>query len=67
VKVPDFDYKLCPFVLSRDNTGLNLIDVKNLKAYKFSDSPITVNLFGHGDALRIGRTAFGLTKVITIV
>ena len=50
-KISDFEINKRPFVISRDNTGIILIDVKNFKTYKLSNSPITVNLFGHGDIL----------------
>ena len=42
-----------PFLLSRDNTGIVIIDVKNSVAYQFSTAPIKANLFGHGDILRL--------------
>ena len=42
-----------PYIVSRDNTGLVLIDVKNYVAYLFAQAPISVNLFGHGDILRV--------------
>jgi hypothetical protein len=52
-KVADFDINRNPFIMSRDNTGYILINVKTIKAYQLAISPITANLFGHGDILRI--------------
>jgi hypothetical protein len=52
-KMPGFDYVKNPFVMSRDNTGLILIDVRNCVAYTFCSSPIRANLYGHGDILRV--------------
>lgn len=54
--VPDFDLKKCPFVLARDNIGLVLINVSKKKAFLFMDLPISVNLFGHGEILRLLRS-----------
>jgi hypothetical protein len=53
VPVPGFDIDSVPFVFARDNTGIVLINVKELKAYIFSNSTISENLYGHGDILRI--------------
>jgi len=33
MKIPNFDIEDLPFLMARDNTGLVLIDVVNLKAY----------------------------------
>jgi hypothetical protein len=54
-KVSDFDINKCPFVISRDNIGYVLINVKTMKAYQWTFSAITANLFGHGDILRVVR------------
>ena len=51
--MPGFDLMKMPFIVSRDNTGIVLIDVKNCIAYQFSHAPIKANLFGHGDILRV--------------
>ena len=50
-KVSDFDIIKCPYVFARDNTGILLINVQSYKVHRFSESPITVNLFGHGEVL----------------
>jgi len=55
VKLPDFDAESNPFIVSRDNTGFVIINVKTLTAHQLQLSPITVNLYGHGDILRILR------------
>ena len=52
-KVPDFDINRNPFIMSRDNTGYVLINMKTIKAYQLAISPISANLYGHGDILRI--------------
>lgn len=52
-KMPNYDYQKCPFVLSRDNTGVILVDVRNCVAYIFAQNPIKANLFGHGDILKV--------------
>lgn len=52
-KVADFDVNRNPFILSRDNTGYVLINVKTVKAYQLAISPISANLYGHGDILRV--------------
>ena len=57
----------CPFVIARDNVGLTLIDVKNFRAFMFTVSPITVNLFGNGDILRIIATQQGKCRILTLV
>ena len=49
----DFDISKCPFIISRDNIGYVLINVRMMKAYQWTFSPITANLFGHGDILRV--------------
>lgn len=54
--VPDFDMKKCPFALARDSVGLVLIDISKRKAFLLTETPITVNLFGHGDILRLLKT-----------
>jgi hypothetical protein len=55
--VPGYDIDSVPFAVARDNTGIILIDVIKHKSYKFADSPITENLFGHGDILKISGSA----------
>ncbi len=65
--VPDFDLKRCPFVLARDNIGLVLINVSKKKAFLFMDLPISVNLFGHGEILRLLRSQSGNIGLTTIV
>ena len=52
-KIPGFSLARLPYIVCRDNTGLVLIDVRNCAAYMFAQAPISVNLFGHGDILRI--------------
>lgn len=54
-KVADFDMMKNPWIMSRDNTGYVLINVKTIKAYQLAISPISANLFGHGDILRITK------------
>lgn len=66
-KIPAFDIKDCPFLLSRGNRGTILIDAKNHKAHTLSEEQISANLFGHGDLLRVSATAFDQTKVLTMV
>jgi hypothetical protein len=51
-KVADFDMISNPWIIARDNTGYVLINVKTIRAYQLAISPISANLFGHGDILR---------------
>ena len=39
--------------MARDNTGFVLINTRTYKAHMLAISPITANLFGHGNILRI--------------
>ena len=41
------------YVISRDNLGFCLIDVRNKKAYTIKEQQISQNLFGHGQILEI--------------
>ena len=54
--MPNFDMKKCPFALVRDSVGLVLIDISKRKAFLLAELPISVNLYGHGDILRVLRT-----------
>jgi hypothetical protein len=56
-----------PFIISRDNTGYILIDVKKQKSYLLANSPISANLFGHGDILRISKLENGKQRIITVI
>ena len=51
--MPDFDIKKNPFAMARDSVGLVLIDISKRKAHLLADLPIHVNLYGHGDILRL--------------
>jgi len=66
-KVADFDIVKCPFVMTRDNTGFVLVNVKTIKAYQLALSPISANLFGHGDILRIAKGEAGKMRLITVI
>ena len=57
----------CPFVLSRDNTGYVLVNVKTVRAYQLSVSPISANLFGHGDILRVIKADEKRSRIITVI
>jgi hypothetical protein len=52
-KIPGFDYEQLPFIVARDNLGIQFVDVRNLVAYCFAESPIGANLFGHGQVLEM--------------
>lgn len=65
--VPDFDIKKCPFAVARDNLGIVLIDISRRRAFWLTDLPISVNLFGHGNILKLLKSKtgeFGITTVI---
>lgn len=66
-KVADFDIVKCPFVLSRDNTGYILVNVKTIKSYQLTVSPISANLFGHGDILRVMKADEKRQRIITVI
>ena len=51
--MPDFDMKRFPFAIARDSVGLVLIDISKRKAFLLSSLSISVNLYGHGDILRL--------------
>jgi hypothetical protein len=53
--VADFHPIQNPWIIARDNTGYVVINVKTVKAYQLAISPISANLFGHGDILRATR------------
>lgn len=65
--MPDFDMKTCPFAIARDNIGIVLIDISGRRAYFLTDLPISVNLFGHGDILKLLKTDSGNTIISTVV
>ena len=65
--LPDFDLKTCPFAIARDNIGIVLIDISRRRAFLLADLPISVNLFGHGDILRLLKTDSGETIISTVV
>ena len=65
--VPDFDIVKCPFAVARDNVGIILIDINQRRAYLLTELPISVNLFGHGDILKLFKTDFGETVISTVV
>ena len=52
-KLPGYDYENLPFIMARDNLGIQLIDVRSQIAYMFSDAPIMANLFGHGNIMAL--------------
>ena len=56
-----------PFIISRDNTGYILIDVKKQNAYLLANSPISANLFGHGDILRVSKLENNKSRIITVI
>lgn len=66
-KVADFDVVKNPFILSRDNTGYVLLNIKTVKAYQLAISPISANLYGHGDILRVMKIEQDKTRVITVI
>ena len=66
-KAVDFEMVSNPFVISRDNTGYVLINVKTMKAYQLLISPISANLFGHGDILRVFKSENGHMRILTII
>lgn len=66
-KVADFDMERNPFIMTRDNTGYTLLNVKTSKAYQLAVSPVTANLFGHGDILRITRIDTHKNRIITVI
>ena len=53
--------------MSRDNTGYVLINVKTIKAYQLAISPISANLFGHGDILRMTKIDQFKNRIITVI
>ena len=63
----DFDMDSNPWIMSRDNTGYIMINVKTIKAYQLAVSPISANLFGHGDILRITKIDAFRNRVITVL
>ena len=63
----NFDAKKCPFILSRDNMGFTLINVKSYKVYQLAKRPISANLYGHGDILRVMQGADNSARIITVV
>lgn len=67
-KVADFDLEKNPFVISRDNAGYVLINVKTNKAYMLCKNPISANLYGHGDILRVIKGPEpGKCRIITVI
>lgn len=66
-RVADFDMETNPFIISRDNTGYILIDVKKQKVYLLANSPISANLFGHGDILRVSKLENNKSRIITVI
>lgn len=67
-KVADFDLDKMPFILSRDNAGYVLINVKTQKVWMLCRSPITANLYGHGDILRVVKGAEpGKCRIVTVI
>jgi len=42
-----------PFILSRDNTGLILVNVRSQACFTLTEAALTANLFGHGDILKV--------------
>jgi hypothetical protein len=56
-----------PFLISRDNTGYVLINVKTVRVYQLFVSPISANLFGHGDILRVLKGENGRQRIITVL
>lgn len=66
-KVADFDMERNPFIMTRDNTGYVLVNVKTSKAYQLAISPVSANLFGHGDILRITKTDLQKNRIITVI
>ena len=67
LKVPDYHTTANPFIISRDNTGLILVNVRAAKSFKLSDSAISANLFGHGNILRVQKTLFNTLKICTVM
>ena len=66
-KVGNFDLETCPFVMSRDNLGYVLINVKTIKTYMLCNSPVSANLFGHGDILRIVKQDNDRQRIMTVI
>lgn len=67
-KVVDFDCNKMPWLISRDNCGFVLINVRTYKSYMLYESAITVNLYGHGDILRVCKTNEpNRFKIVTLV
>ena len=56
----------CPLVLARDNLGFVLINVKTYQAYQICENTITVNLYGHGDILKVIRIDETRSRVLTV-
>ena len=54
-KMPSFDLNEFPYLLSRDDRGITLLDVKKFKAISLTvnNGAITQNLFGHGSILKV--------------
>ena len=66
-KVGNFDLDTCPFVMARDNLGYVLINVKTIRTYMLYNSPVSANLFGHGDILRIVKQDNDRQRIMTVI
>jgi len=53
--MPNFDLVEFPYILTRDDQGMNLLDLKKNKAITIANTngAISSNLFGHGNILQI--------------
>ena len=66
-KVGHYDSQTNPFIMARDNTGYVLINTRTFKAHMLAQSPITANLFGHGNILRIQCLSDQKSRILTVI